>query len=73
MLDVSGKDDQTAHFGLTQKLTVFAGQPGAGDIDHQGALQARTHRKTLTHQCSFTIRAWCLILKPDAIRHAGAA
>ncbi|WP_234829724.1 hypothetical protein [Pseudomonas savastanoi] len=45
MLDVSGKDNQTAHFGLTQKMTVFAGQPGAGDIDHQGALQARTHRK----------------------------
>ncbi|MNZ73173.1 hypothetical protein D3C78_915780 [compost metagenome] len=41
--DVTGEDNQAGHFGLAQKLAVLGGQPGTGDVDHQGALQAGTH------------------------------
>ncbi|MNZ72480.1 hypothetical protein D3C78_908590 [compost metagenome] len=41
--DIAGKDDQAGHFGLAQKLAIFGGQPGTGDVHHQGALQAGTH------------------------------
>ncbi|MNP16992.1 hypothetical protein D3C76_1094090 [compost metagenome] len=41
--DIAGKDDQAGHFGLAQQLAIFGGQPGTGDVHHQGALQAGTH------------------------------
>ncbi|MNE07041.1 hypothetical protein D3C80_996460 [compost metagenome] len=47
MLDVTGKNDQAAHFGLAQQLAIFSRQPGTGDVHHQRALQASSHRNSL--------------------------
>ncbi|MCY1355870.1 hypothetical protein D9M69_423070 [compost metagenome] len=40
VLDIAGEQDQTADLRLAENLPVFGGQPGAGDVQHQGALQA---------------------------------
>jgi hypothetical protein len=47
MLDVARENDQAAHFGLTQQLAIFGRQPGTGDVHHQRALQASSHRDSL--------------------------
>ena len=35
---IAGKQDHAADFGLSQQLTVFRRQPGAGQVQHQSAL-----------------------------------
>jgi hypothetical protein len=42
-----GQNDQAAHFGLAQQLAIFGRQPGTGDVHHQRALQASSHRNSL--------------------------
>jgi hypothetical protein len=36
-LVVAGKENQTAHQGVTEALPFFVGQFGAGDVDEQMA------------------------------------
>ena len=47
VLHVAGKNDQATHFGLAQQLAIFGRQPGTGDVHHQRALQASSHRVSL--------------------------
>ncbi|MNN48351.1 hypothetical protein D3C81_1628230 [compost metagenome] len=52
MLNVARENDQAAHFGLTQQLAIFGRQPGTGDVHHQRALQASSHRNSLITKCA---------------------
>ncbi|APC20792.1 hypothetical protein BME99_10230 [Pseudomonas protegens] len=48
MFDIAGKDDQPTDLRLAQELAIFGRQPGTGDVHHQRALQASSHRNSLS-------------------------